>query len=214
MRKTKALIFDLDGVLFDTCDAHVEAYREALASRGISRVSYVRIAGMRTDEAIRVLLSESGIPVNDDDVRELTRLKREATRRLLPLKARVFRGSVETLSELATRYPMVVASSASRATVDAYFEVSGTRDLFRGVISGDDVREAKPNPEIYLRGLETLAVSCDEACVIEDSEFGVQAALSAGISVIGFAGLLTATELTRLGVTATITEFPDLLRLL
>lgn len=212
MRKTKALIFDLDGVLFDTCEAHVEAYCEALAPKGIVRVVYNRIAGMRTDEAIRVLLAENGIVVNDDDVRELTQRKREAARRLLPSKARVFRGSVETLTELARRYPMVVASSATRSTVEAYFEAAGTRKLFQQVLTGEDVTRAKPHPEIYLRSLELLSVSCDEACVIEDSEFGIQAAKAAHIPVIGVAGLLTVSELNRLGVTETITDFPDLLR--
>ena len=210
MAKTKAIIFDLDGVLFDTSDAHKEAFQRTLAPLGVREVRYQRIAGMRTDDAITFLTSEVEQHLTKDQVVELSAVKRKLARELIAVRAGVFAGSSEAVRLLSQRYSLGLASSSGSHNIAQYFAAAGTRDCFVSVISGDDVVAAKPDPEIFLSSLKNMSVSADEAVVVEDSASGILAGIGAGIRVIGVSGMLTEEHLRSLGVFCVIRSVSEL----
>ncbi len=214
MREIKAIIFDLDGVLCDTSDAHREAFLRTLAPLGVSEVPYDRIAGMRTDQALRLLATDINLTLSDSEVTTLTETKRSWAKELIPQSARIFDGSVETIRALSARYSLGLASSSSRDNVERYLATSGTHECFHSILSGDDVTDAKPSPEIFLSSLRNLSALPAEALVIEDSASGIRAAHAAGIAVIAVSSTLSPEELNELGVSSVISSVTDLTEIL
>lgn len=186
LRRMQALIFDMDGVLWDSNAIHQRAFQAVLEPLGVTVPLYDKLAGMRTDEAISLVLRQAGIPHDSNEIHRLTALKRDQARRLLQLDPPLKPRCREVLTELATRYQLALASSASRGSVDLFLQASQTHSLFRHIISGDEVSVAKPAPDIYIMALQRLGVRPDDAYVIEDSENGIAAAQAAGISVLVF----------------------------
>lgn len=77
-----------------------------------------------------------------------------------------------------------VASSTVTPMVEKYLNIAGIRDYFEHIIGGDQVKNSKPNPEIFLKALGKTPFNKDEAVIFEDSENGIRAAHAAGIPVI------------------------------
>jgi HAD superfamily hydrolase (TIGR01509 family) len=92
-------------------------------------------------------------------------------------------GAVEAVRRAAARLPVAVASSAHRAVIDMALEATGLDDVFRVVVSSDEVGEGKPAPDVYLLAAERLGVAPSGCLVIEDSLNGVLAAQAAGMTV-------------------------------
>lgn len=184
----KAVIFDMDGVLFHSSDCHEEAWRDALQSVGITDFVYASIAGMRTDEAAKKILQEKGQGVTEDELKRLVTLKRERALALLKVRGKVSEGSGQLVRNLFSRYRLVLASSASPATVEFFLTASGYAEVFEHVLTGASVQAAKPSPEIYLTALERLNLTPQSAIVIEDAVSGIAAARGAGIRVIALTG--------------------------
>lgn len=214
MSGTRAIIFDLDGVLYDTSDAHREAFQRALAPLGIDNVPYDRIAGMRTDQAIRLLVNEASLTVSEADVARLTETKRACAKELIPTMATVYDGSSDVIQALSSRYSLALASSSSRHNIESYLAASGTKPHFTSILGGDDVISAKPAPDIFIASLRNLSVSPAEALVVEDSESGIRAARSAGIAVVGISTMLTPQNLTELGASYVLPSVAKLMEIL
>ena len=176
----KGIIFDLDGVLTDSTPIHDWAFREILRPYGIG-VDYQRIAGMRTLDAIRMLLAENG--VDDANAASLARAKSEAALRRIRAENPVVPGALDLVERLSARFPIGLASSGSRESVDAFLEMNRARPLFQVVLSGSDVKAAKPSPEIYLEAARRLGIPPPDCLVVEDSKSGAQAAIGAGAEV-------------------------------
>ncbi len=209
--ETKAVIFDMDGVLWQSDGAHEEAYRRTLEPLGINVPPYHMIAGRRTDEVIKSLLTDQGIHCTEDNVVRLTAKKRAAAHRLLGKLRPVAKNCQPVLRSLAIRWRLALVSSASADNVELFLKSSGTGPLFSVILTGNDVTRAKPDPTIYMAALSRLAVSAAEGVVVEDAVSGIRAARRAGIRVIAMEGTCTATELGREDILAVITDLADLL---
>jgi len=105
------------------------------------------------------------------------------------------------LAKLAANYPLALASSGSRASVDAFLRLTSCRSLFQSILSGDDVVRAKPDPEIYARSASQLGMDPADCLVIEDAVAGIEAARAAGMQAVGLAGTSAAEDLLRAGAT-------------
>jgi bifunctional UDP-N-acetylglucosamine pyrophosphorylase / glucosamine-1-phosphate N-acetyltransferase len=176
----KGIIFDMDGVLTDSSPIHEWAFRETLRPYGIV-VDYRRIAGMRTRDAIAILLAENGI--HDAELERLAAAKSEAALRRMREENPVVPGALDVVERLSAKYPIALASSGSRESVDAFLELNCARPLFRAVLSGGDIKAAKPEPDIYLEAARRLGISSRDCLVVEDSISGAQAATAAGAQV-------------------------------
>jgi beta-phosphoglucomutase len=181
------LVFDLDGVLILSRGAHRQAFEEVLAPFGILNFDYDRFAGWRTLEVFRtVFLQELAEPVPEETIADCSRRKSVRARELLANGNHTAPDCVSLLTRLSEKYRMALASSGSRASVNAFLDRTGLRGIFQSVLSGDDVERAKPDPEIFRRSIAALGLHPENCAVIEDAVAGVQAARSAGAHTIGF----------------------------
>jgi len=194
----KALIFDMDGVLFSSNDIHRLAYLKTLRPLGVKHIDYRKIAGMKTEQGMKALLHMSKIQSTPSERTSLTQKKRDIAFALLKKRPPVVRGCKTILKALAKRYRLALASSSSRTNTVLFQKASKTSRLFSLTISGNDIREGKPSPAIYRLVLKRMRLRPQEAIVIEDSPQGIQAAVRAAIPVIGMQGDHSRKELLRL----------------
>lgn len=180
------MIFDLDGVLFDSHPVHRRAWREFL--RGLGR--------MVSDEELDFILDGAK---REEILRHfLGPLSRKQTASYVARKESIFRSEEESLRTvdgleefLSTvedaAIPKLVATSASKARAGRMLQKHGLTDRFTAIITGDDVPSGKSNPAIFLRGAEILQVAPNEVLVFEDAVPAVRGATSVGMQCIGIA---------------------------
>jgi beta-phosphoglucomutase len=183
--KKFVLIFDMDGVLVDSNPAHRQAWAAYNRKFGLETTDamHQRMYGKRNDQIIRDFYGDSLSP---DEVAARSAAKEELYREMIG--ERIEEMLVPGLRDFLDRYPDVpkaVASNAEPANVDFLLDRANLRPYFQVVVDGHQVANPKPHPEIYLRAAELLRASPAQCIVLEDSYSGVEAAMAAGMRVIG-----------------------------
>jgi HAD superfamily hydrolase (TIGR01509 family) len=206
----RGIVFDLDGVLIQSAPSHAAAFRQVFGRVGIHDFEYAPYAGWRTPEVIADALRRRGQNHSAEAIANMAREKSRIARELLEASRPVTKDCEATLAELAGGFPLALASSGSRSSVDAFLKLTGSRSLFRSVLSGEDVSNAKPDPEIYLRSAEGLGLDARECLVVEDALAGVAAARAAGCPAVGVAGTCSAEALRGAGAVQVIADFGEL----
>jgi HAD superfamily hydrolase (TIGR01509 family) len=182
---TRAVVFDMDGVLLDSEPIHFDALNEMLATHGhaVGLEDNEHLLGITVDESFQWLATRFNLDgpieryMREYDERILVRLDR-------PLDPSP--GVLDLLANLKRRnIPLALASSSRTAWITATLASLGIRDYFSVVVSGDDVERGKPEPDIYLMASELLGVLPDHCLVIEDSPAGMLAGARAGMKVVG-----------------------------
>lgn len=186
MKKIKAVIFDMDGVLIDAREWHYEALNRALNLLGfnISRYDHlVTFDGLPTSKKLEMLSREHGLPVRLHSF--LNDLKQVYTKELIHTYCKPRFQHEFALSRLrADGYILGLASNSIRSTIDLMMEKSALSGYLNAVVSNQDVGKAKPDPEIYFKAMSLLSVSPSETLVIEDNAHGIAAARAAGAHVM------------------------------
>jgi HAD superfamily hydrolase (TIGR01509 family) len=208
------VIFDLDGVLVHSGEAHETAFKEALKPFGINDFQYAQYAGRRTRDVVEDVFKEHGIDASAEQISEASSRKSQLARDLLEAKRPADPASGIVLAELAARFHLGLASSGSRSSVQGFLNWTGSRSLFRSVFSSEDVQRAKPDPEIYLQSAERLGLKPAECLVVEDAVSGVTAARRMGATVVGVAGTVAEERLREAGADCVISSLGDLPKLL
>jgi HAD superfamily hydrolase (TIGR01509 family) len=179
----KLLIFDLDGVLLDSKDAHYVALNNALMKLApdfvISRDDHVNVYdGLPTARKLE-LLSSKGL--SRELHAQITQLKQHYTSEYLDLFVHEDDRLIELFKALREDgYKIHVASNAIRYTVDFVLWRKGLMKYVNYVISNEDVTHAKPNPEMYLKCMIREGVGPKETLIIEDSSVGRQGVYNSG----------------------------------
>lgn len=211
MSATRGVIFDMDGVLIDSGAHHREAWRALLEELGATppRPDYWRLTiGRPGNEAVPLLL---GRELRGSEAERLADKKRDHYLRLSRQGLPAVRGVLAFVGLLeAAAVPRAVATSASRHDVDRLLGRLGLRERFEVVVTAEDVRFGKPDPEVYLRAAEGIARAPGECLVFEDSVVGVRAARGAGMRVIGVATAHTEDELRAAGAADVVDDFEGL----
>ena len=182
------VIFDLDGVLWDTSEIHEWAFRKMFAEFEIAiKFRYESIAGMSTRGAINKLLSENIPTITIPGIEELARVKQKLAHQRIKECMPIFNDTFSLLKGLKSEgisYSIASSTSAKnlRLFVDHLFEYDLAPENY---LSGDEVMAAKPNPEIYIKSKNLMSSKATKFIVVEDSKNGIEAALSAGCEVIG-----------------------------
>lgn len=175
MRSAFAVIFDMDGILFDSESVYIEGYVKYASDYPDIRetsLSCVGANGIRTRE---IFLEKYGEDFPFDAYYK--KVKAYVQARPIPLK----KGAVTILKFLSEKnIPIALASSTSTQSVMKMLSEADILPYFDKVICGDMVSHSKPHPEIFLKACEQLGFSPDRCYVIEDSYNGIRAAKSAG----------------------------------
>jgi beta-phosphoglucomutase len=180
----KGLIFDLDGVLVDTVPVHFLAWSRMFRDYGyeFGKREYRNLVDGRPrfDGAQAVMINHS-----DDEIRKAANKKNDYYVEMIDRgDFKVFDAAVTLVRQSqANGYGLAAASSS--VNVRTVLEKAGLLDAFPVIIGGDDVKNGKPDPEIFLAAASGLGLTVDECIVIEDSSSGVQAAKSGGFYCVG-----------------------------
>lgn len=181
MAQIKLLITDFDGTLVDTFDANYSAYQKAFAEYGLdlSEQQYRNCFGFRFDDFMVAM------DIADDEVKQGIRQAKGEYYPLFFDRLKVNRPLMSLLRHHKESGGLTaVASTARRKNLMNALDHIGALDVFALVLAGEDVRNAKPNPEIYNKVLQELSVNPDEALVFEDSPVGMEAAEAAHVNYI------------------------------
>ena len=182
--KASAVLFDMDGVIFDSERAVLACWQEVGASFGLKGIEqvFVRCVGVnkqRTRQIFFEAYPELDFLRFDEAVRALFLSRYDKGR--LPLKP----GVREILSHLkAEKIPLALASSTRLVTVRRELDEAGLLAFFDTVVGGDTVTRSKPDPEIFLTAASRLGVEPRHCYVIEDSFNGIRAACAGGMHPI------------------------------
>ena len=109
----------------------------------------------------------------------------------------MFDGMESFIRDVSSLYHCAVASGSNHAVIDAVLSIRNIRNYFQAVVSSEDVKKNKPEPDIFLRAAECIEVQPANCCVIEDSVAGVQAGIAAGMKVIGITNSVSADALSK-----------------
>ncbi|MCE9608431.1 MAG: HAD family phosphatase [Planctomycetia bacterium] len=186
MGKIKAVVFDMDGVLIDAKEWHYEALNRALNLFGynISRLEHLTtFDGLPTRKKLEMLTLERGLPAGLHVF--LNDIKQIYTTELIHSRCKPTFAHEYALSRLRdSGYKLAVASNSVRATVELMMERSWLKPYLEVLLSNQDVRQAKPDPEIYLTAASRLGLAPGECLVVEDNPNGIKAAEGAGCPVL------------------------------
>ena len=178
-----AVIFDLDGVLADSEPWWNQIDAKLLAEYGVSyRGEYHRnVLGVSYRLAVEFYKNAFHISAS---VEELMRRRGEIATDFFANRVDLFPFAKTTLEQLREmKLPLAVATSSVSASARPLLDRTGIRSLFSVVITGDEVQQGKPHPDIYLRAAEKLGISPEACLVIEDSLAGIAAGKAANMRV-------------------------------
>jgi beta-phosphoglucomutase len=202
----RAVLWDLDGTLVDSAEYHWRAWVLTMGAVGMrpTRAQFEASFGQRNDD---ILTGWLGLEVPRDEIARLGDQKEETYRRLMREEGLVpLPGAAQWVTRLASAdWKQAIASSAPRANVEAVLDVLGWRSRFEGIVSAEDVRVGKPEPDVFLAGAERLGVPPSQCVVVEDADAGVEAAHRAGMRCVGVGSRATRADL----VVATLADLPD-----
>jgi beta-phosphoglucomutase-like phosphatase (HAD superfamily) len=181
-RKIKAVLFDLDGVLVDATEWHYEALNRALGLFGYHIARYEHLTtynGLPTRKKLEMLSVEKGFPRGLHTL--VNKIKQKYTREeILRSCTPVFEKEFMVHQLKREGYQLAVCSNSIRESVELMLRASGLLELFDCVLSNEDVKQAKPDPEIYLSACERLSIKPQEAVIVEDAPHGLEAARRSG----------------------------------
>jgi HAD superfamily hydrolase (TIGR01509 family) len=181
----EAVLFDMDGTLFDSELQYCRAYQQTMENHGgtLTRERYFSEFAGRTNAFIESALGpELGHEFNRifpiEWRKEFDRILQQEGPQLKP-------GVKEALDHLKKRaIPLAVASSNDKGEIQRLLELAGLTPWFPVIAGGDEVQNGKPAPDIFLLAAQRLGVAASHCLVIEDSNHGVEAAFRAGMRVI------------------------------
>lgn len=186
----KAAIFDLDGVIVDTAKYHYLAWRRLAGELGFEfdEVHNERLKGVSRMRSLEILLEVGGLTGRFTEPQMTTMADRkngwylEYVAAMTP--AEILPGVLEFLDSVRAAGVRVALGSASRSA-KMVLELVGIADRFDAVIDGTLVSRAKPDPEVFVLGADTLGVQYADCMVFEDAAAGVEAAHRAGMRCVG-----------------------------
>ena len=180
----EAVVFDMDGVLFDTERLCLRVWKIVGERHGIEGIEdiFPLCIGRTTPDTKRIITEHySGLDIDPlyEEIRDV--MKQLIAEEGLPKMPH----AEEVLNGLkASGMPLALASSSRYETVSRELKMAGFYDYFKVIIGGDLVENGKPAPDIYLKACELLGVKPENAAAVEDSFNGVRAAHAAGMVTI------------------------------
>ena len=184
----KAFIFDLDGVIVSTDSLHYRAWKALADSEGIYFDEEInnRLRGVSRMESLEIILERATRTYTDEEKVAMAERKNGIYRELLQVLTPSDRlaGVTETLDALrAQGYKLAIGSSSKNTPI--ILEKIGYSGYFDAISDGNNIKNTKPDPEVFLKAAEFLQLQPSECFVVEDAEAGITAAKAGGFTAIG-----------------------------
>ncbi|MEJ2363509.1 MAG: HAD-IA family hydrolase [Deltaproteobacteria bacterium] len=190
------VIFDIDGVLLDSYKLHYECWR-AMAEKdsiALSEKDFDSLFGRRGNEIVREIWGEE-LPA--EQIVSIHRQKQALYREKLQGNFPKMDGAIQLIDGLvAEGFVLGIGSSAPPANVEMSLRGLDRTNVFKAVVSGDEVTRGKPDPQVFLLAAQGMEVEASSCAVIEDAPAGIAAALAAGMTAIALAGTAPPESLT------------------
>jgi HAD superfamily hydrolase (TIGR01509 family) len=184
--KFSTVLLDVDGTLVDSNDAHAHAWVRAFDEHGITVAfdAVRRAIGMGGDKLMPVV---SGIDADSPLGEEVSTRRGEIFKQEFLPTIQAFPGTRELLQRFVDDgFTLAVASSAKEEELGPLLERAGVDDLIDTRTSSDDAEQSKPDPDIVAAAIKESGCGADAAVMIGDTPYDVEAALRAGLRVVGF----------------------------
>jgi len=188
IKMLKAVIFDMDGVIIDSEPMHNKAYNDMFNDVGIevSKAFYESFTGQSTINICKHLCEHFNLKESPET---LVAIKRKHYKHFFYTNSDL--GLIDGVLKLIKDYhnnglTLVLASSAAMTSIDQIFDRFDLNRYFKDKLSGGDLKQSKPHPEIFINAVKATGFTKEECIVIEDSTNGVKAAKAAGIFCVGF----------------------------
>ena len=181
---SNGVIWELDGVLADTAEAHFRCWVTALAEKEIplDRPTFDGLFGMNNRDILAQVL---GRPPEPHELETIGGRKEEIFRMEAQWLVRPMHGALSLLKELeGAGWIQAITSSTPKANVELVLGILGIRQRFQAILSGEEVSASKPEPTLFLRAAEALGLPPERCIVVEDTPAGVEAAHKAGMPCI------------------------------
>ena len=191
----KAVIFDMDGVIFDTERVYLEIWQSVFEKYGykMTKELYITVMGTGRKNVIKTFLENFGddLPIEKMYEEKDNQLFYIIENQGIPLK----KGVKELFSMLKEKnYKIALATSAKRDRVEKQIKDKWLKESFDAIVCGDDVKKGKPSPDIFLKAAKEIDVEPENCFVVEDSPAGIKAAFSGGMKGIHVEDLKVADE--------------------
>ena len=184
--KIKAILFDMDGVLIDAKDWHYEALNKALGLFGIEISRYDHLHtfdGLPTKVKLKILSERYYLPEEMHPF--INQMKQMYTTELIYQKCHPMFHHEYALSKLHNSgYKIAVCSNSIRQTIELMMDRAHLTKYLDVIVSNEDVKKAKPDPEMYLTAMDKLNMQPEECIVVEDNPNGILAGKNSGANVL------------------------------
>ncbi|MBA4135412.1 MAG: beta-phosphoglucomutase [Flavobacterium sp.] len=184
----KAFIFDLDGVIVDTAKYHFLAWQKLAQELGIEFTPEHNedLKGVSRVRSLDIILALGNIEASQEDKNKwLIQKNEDYLSYLVDMdESEILPGVLHVLEFIKEKNQLIALGSASK-NARPILEKTGILPFFDAIVDGNDVSNAKPDPEVFLRAAQLLNVSNENAIVFEDSVAGIQAANIANMISVG-----------------------------
>ncbi|KGP89690.1 beta-phosphoglucomutase [Pontibacillus chungwhensis BH030062] len=188
MREIGAIIFDLDGVITDTAEYHYLAWKQLAEELGVhfDRTFNERLKGVSRMDSLHMILDHGGLVLSEHEMNELAHKKNEHYKSFIQqiTPNDLLPGILPFLNEIkAAEIPTALASASKNARpVVRQLKIESFLDT---IVDAAAVKHGKPDPEIFLKAADQLAVNPEECVGVEDAEAGVESIKAAGMYAVG-----------------------------
>ena len=187
-RRAEAVLFDLDGVIVRTDKLHFQAWQAVSDAKEWDFDEELNdlLRGVPRMASLEIILAKNKVSLSDKEKELLAELKNLLYKDSLKTlkESDLIPGALELIRKLKAAGVKMAICSASRNAGEVVDQLK-LRALFEAVITGNEVKNGKPDPEIFLLGAKLLGVAPEACVVVEDAQSGVQAALAAGMRCVG-----------------------------
>ncbi len=185
---TFAVIFDVDGVLIDSYDAHFQSWKQLAAEQGsvLGEAEFAASFGRTSREVLQTMWPD--LALSPAEVQHLEDRKELLFRELVRGKMPVMPGATALWqSLLGAGAHIAIGSSGPPANIRLVLESLDPQRTAAAVVTGADVARGKPDPEVFLLAAEKMRMAADRCVVVEDAPTGIAAAQAAGMACVGLA---------------------------
>ena len=183
----KAVIFDLDGVLVTTDNCHYLDWKKLSDEEGIyfDRKINERLRGVSRMESLEIILERAEKEYSEEEKIEMAARKNSYYVELVKkLDASALIDGAKEFVLKAKSLGLKVAIGSSSKNTALILKQTGISDLFDAVADGNDIKNSKPDPEVFLTAAKKLGISPKDCLVCEDADAGVEAGVSGGMDVL------------------------------